>query len=559
MGKTEKGKSTNNENMITEALRIVYSYLYSHYTSEDASIIWKEISSIIDDIELLLFNETNYKNCYNYLQIQDILSRINEKESIRKSKGVYYTPNDVVKFILNNSIKSVYGKLKESTISDEDLSKIPYKSFCTTKTIFDPTCGAGEFLLIALDLKLNLLKNNMNEVSKNTVLKAVGTIYGNDINVDSVIITKLRLLLCIAEIYDASYCKGVGNLLNKNFTSYDFVSEQIKIEKRFNLIIGNPPYVEDSKCGLTLTTKYGNIYANVLINSAKMLEKNGTIGFIIPLSYVSTPRMRKLREGLGKFVTEQFILSFADRPDCLFDSVHQKLCILIAKAKQSPITLYTGNYKYWYKEERTLLFHDIKVIRNNYHVTDYIPKLGTYIDSNIFGKIINSSTTQSIYENSRYGSESVYLNRRETFWMKAYRTKIDDPEYKVFSFKTAQEADFCYCLINSSLFWWYWICVSDCWHVSKTLNGFRMPISINTGKATTLAKALIEKLEKTKVYVGTKQTQYEYKHRACLEEIHAIDNYINATYGLTELESEYIKSFAIRYRTSGGVNAIESN
>ena len=71
---------------------------------------------------------------------------------------------------------------------------------------------------------------------------------------------------------------------------------------------------------------------------------------------------------------------------------------------------------------------------------------------------------------SRIGNETVYLNRREAFWMKATR-KVDDPEYKVFSFQTPLEADFCYCLINSTLFWWYWISVSDCWHVSKDLNG----------------------------------------------------------------------------------------
>ncbi len=559
MGKKEKEKSTKNGNMIEEALRIVYSYIYSHYTSEDASIVWAEVSSIIGDIEYTLPVETEHDIYYTYPQIQNLLSSINEKESIRKSKGVYYTPNDVVQFILNSSIKSAYGKLNENTINAADLSMIPYKSFCTSKTIFDPTCGAGEFLLIALEMKMKLLKSNMDTNSKKVVIKTVETIYGNDVNIDSVIITKLRLLLCVAENFDASYCKGVGNVLNQNITSYDFVSGQVKTTKKFNLIVGNPPYVEDSKCGLKLTTKFGNIYANVLLNSAKMLEKSGTIGFIIPLSYVSTPRMRKLREELGTYVPEQYILSFADRPDCLFDSVHQKLCILIAKEKKSPIVLYTGNYQYWYKEERTKLFHDIKVIRNLYYSPDFIPKLGTHIDADIYRKIINVSNTLPVYENSRDGSESVYLNRRETFWMKAYRTKVDDPEYKVFSFSSVQEADFCYCLINSSLFWWYWICVSDCWHVSKTLNGFRMPISINTNEAVALAKALIRRLEETKVYVGTKQTQYEYKHRACLEEIHAIDDYINAAYGLTELESEYIKSFAIRYRTSGGVNTNESN
>jgi len=136
--------------------------------------------------------------------------------------------------------------------------------------------------------------------------------------------------------------------------------------------------------------------------------------------------------------------------------------------------------------------------------------------------------------------------------MKAYREKVDDPEYKVFSFPTKEEADYCYCLINSSLFWWYWICTSDCWHVSKELNGFRAPFNGDYAEASELAKRLMDKLEETKVFVGTKQTDYEYKHRECLAEIHAIDDYINEQFGLTKNESEYIKGYALRYRTSGG-------
>ena len=68
-----------------------------------------------------------------------------------------------------------------------------------------------------------------------------------------------------------------------------------------------------------------------------------------------------------------------------------------------------------------------------------------------------------------------------------------------------------------------------------------------------LASELERKLEETKLYVGTKQTEYEYKHKSCVEEIHAIDDYINRLYGLTDAESLYIKNFAFRYRVSGGV------
>ena len=516
---------------VDEALSLFFLYVQENYSADEVELISNELRNISKREDFQCDGLVPPKR--TYAQVQDTLSKINEKQSIRKSKGVYYTPNDVVRFILTNSIKALFGKLTASNISDMSLDNIPYRSFCCNKTVFDPTCGAGEYLITALEIKINLLKKKTN-ITKRLVWDTVSTIYGNDVNAESIIITKLRLLLFIIESCGVDYCSGLADIMNRCFTSFDFIADEARFERKYHIVVGNPPYVEDSKSGLELSNKYGNIYANILLNAAKSLEKNGSIGFIIPLSYVSTSRMKKLRDELGMLVSEQYILSFADRPDCLFDSVHQKLCILIGKDKKSEKTVFTGNYRYWYKQERCRLFSDIQMVKNKYENAECIPKLGTDKDINIYKRIINAKKMQSVYAISRNGTESVYLNRREAFWMKAYREKVEDPEYKVFSFRTSIEADFCYCLINSTLFWWYWISVSDCWHVRKDLNGFMMPRQIDMTRATELACNLRQRLEETKVYVGTKQTQYEYKHRECLEEIRAIDDFINAAYGLTE-------------------------
>ncbi|WP_312649300.1 Eco57I restriction-modification methylase domain-containing protein [Aminipila sp.] len=538
--------------MTKNALNLAFTYLNANY-NDDELVKLCEAMRVIAREPNFNFEAIEDQKAYSYDGIQDMLSKLNEKESIRKKKGVYYTPLDLVNFILKNCIKSLYGKLNPENISCPDLGEIPYKSFCKQKTIFDPTCGAGEFLLAATNVKLTLWREHTELTSKAT-RDIIASIKGNDINLESVIITELRLFLCAINRCKIKSYEEIAEVLNSNFTTYDFVTDSPEMKEQFHIIIGNPPYVEDSKSGIIPNVKYGNIYANVLKNASDRLETNGSMGFVIPLSYISTPRMQRIRSDLFATLPEQYILSYADRPDCLFDSVHQKLCVLIGKNKKSERTVYTSNYHYWYKEERKKLFHDVQVIKNPFWTDSFIPKLGNEYDRTIFKKISTSKKNDSVYEMSRQGTESVYLNRRETFWMKAFRTFVDDPEYKVFNYNTTGEADYCYCLINSSLFWWYWICVSDCWHVSKELNGFKAPKISNHEIFTELAQKLRDKLEETKVYVGTRQTEYEYKHKMCLSEIHEIDDLVNTAFDLSDEESAYVKGFAFKYRTSGGTD-----
>ena len=537
--------------MISSAVDLAYTYFEKNYNISELEKICAAIKTLANEKDIC-FSEVNEQKVYTYDGIQDLLSKLNEKESIRKKKGVYYTPADLVSFIVINSIKSLYGKLDLVNISKNDIEGIPYKSFCKTKTVYDPTCGAGEFLLYTAEVKFKLWTKN-NRLTERTVFDIISTIKGNDVNPDSVFISKLRLFILSVKTYSQIDYLRLAQILNNNFSTVDFVSKPT-VKERFHIIIGNPPYVEDFKSGLNPITKYGNIYANVLKNASNILEENGSIGFVIPISYVSTPRMKKIRDDLFERIPVQYILNYADRPDCLFDSVHQKLSVLIGKKRKCSKEVYTSAYHYWYKEERKKLFQNIEMVKNTYITDDFIPKLGNSYDIDIYKKIMKSPNMVSVYETSRLGKESVYLNRRETFWMKAYRTFVADPDYKIFSYKSEAEADFCYCLINSSLFWWYWIVVSDCWHVSKELNGFRTVKEFDSERVMRMAVQLRTRLEETKVYVGTKQTEYEYKHKLCIPEIHEIDAYINELYGLTEEESDYIKSYALNYRTGGGAS-----
>lgn len=545
-------KSKYASEMISDVLNETYTYLEAKYGGEEIETLKNTLLSLVK-LKSFEFIPVKGKH-YSYENIQEVLSTLNEKESIRKNKGVYYTPPDVVQFIVENSIKSAYGKLGVNGLRIMDLNGIPYRSFCMTKLVLDPTCGAGEFLLMTLDTKFNLLDSHVESVTEGMIKGIVSTIYGNDINSESTDISKIRLFLCALRRYGLKRCRSIAEILNKNFYNMDFISQTPDFHNRFDMIIGNPPYVEDSKSNLVLSKNYGNIYANVLINSAELLSESGSLGFIIPLSYVSTPRMKSIRNDLFRDVSEQYILSYADRPDCLFKSVHQKLCILFGRKKKSDKRVYTGNYQYWYKEERETLFDHTTAVKNCFAEENYIPKLGTRDDVEIYKKVCGNKAFRSLSSMQGEGSGSVYINMRAAFWIKAFLNSHVGSEYKHFSFGDKEMASYVSCLVNSSLFWWYWICVSDCWHITgKELRGFKAP-QINDYKTVVkLAESLENKLEVTKLYVGTKQTEYEYKHKSCIDEIHAIDDYINTLYGLSDAENLYIKNFAYRYRVSGGV------
>lgn len=534
--------------MLLHALYIINSYLAHDHTDDKLRTIRGEMNALTGGLAA----DDSDTRSYSYEETQAALSCLNERESIRKNKGVYYTPSDVVEFILTNSVGLACGRQGRSVFPAADLNGVPYGAFCYRKTVYDPTCGAGSFLLAALELKLDLLERQQVAATRSRIRRIVATIRGNDLNPDSIAITKLRLFLCVLHRYGTAGIRGLAPVMNACFSCYDYVAQRPDPNSRYDVIVGNPPYVEDGKSESAPEKRYGNIYANVLEHAALQLSPGGVMGFIVPLSYVSTPRMEQIRKALFHHVPEQYILSFSDRPDCLFSSVHQKLCVLFGKNVNKRPTVCTGNYQYWYREERRELFRGAQTVKNAFVTDAYIPKLGNELDISVYKKLKAKRTP--LMKLLQEGGTPVYLNMRAAFWIKAFLREHAGSEYRAFGCRDENRADFVLCLLNSSLFWWYWICVSDCWHITrKELEGFRVPIPHGYEEAARLAAALEKRLEETKVFVGTRQTEYEYKHRDCVEEIHRIDDWVNALYGLTEEESLYIKDFAYRYRISGGV------
>ena len=123
-------------------------------------------------------------------------------------------------------------------------------------------------------------------------------------------------------------------------------------ESGFDVVIGNPPYVElasvsnykisDSKIEST-----GNLYS-ICAERFCSLMRTSMLGIIVPISSVSTPRMTPMMRFMGCQFVDLWISNFAVRPGKLFTGVDMNLSIWIARrAKGKDATIFSTKYNRW--------------------------------------------------------------------------------------------------------------------------------------------------------------------------------------------------------------------
>lgn len=115
----------------------------------------------------------------------------------------------------------------------------------------------------------------------------------------------------------------------------DTLENQNRIEKRFDLIISNPPYFKlpknDARAKATSIVVHGqpNIYSIFLYTAATLLEENGQLIFITPRSFASGFYFRLFRDKFFSLVKLESVHLFDSRKEpFLKDDVLQENIIL---------------------------------------------------------------------------------------------------------------------------------------------------------------------------------------------------------------------------------------
>jgi hypothetical protein len=332
----------------------------------------------------------------------------------------------------------------------------------------------------------------------------------------------------------------------------------------FDVIIGNPPYVELSDLsgqyevrGLTLVGT-GNLYAVCLERFVRLLRPGGRMGVIVPISAVSTPRMLPLMQ----FLHQQlglFASNYAVRPSKLFVGVDMNLTILVANKEanpQAPRQLFSTSYLRWNEEARPYLF-SLLSYAPCYLMSDLssVPKVGSRLEGALFQKIAHHPKLGAI--EAKHGSDVVYYHSGGRYFRKCLRRRLSN-EYKELRLQ-AGWGDIVLCLMSSSFYYWLWIQLSDCYHVTRR-DVALIPVPASLAKAgdfKNLASRLLDDLEhhatrRTRRRAdGTVQEEINYHVGQSIGILNEIDVALASHYDLSEAELDFIMSYDVKYRLSG--------
>jgi type I restriction-modification system DNA methylase subunit len=291
--------------------------------------------------------------------------RVEEKPEVRKAGGVYYTPQYIVNYIVENTIGALLQNKTPKTL----------KNF----RIVDPACGSGSFLINAyqylLDWHLREYVKAPDQYKKQCVKTGerngtavyklsinerkrilTGHIFGVDIDAQAVEVTKLSLLLKALEglneqeiqkelfnervlpdlsrnikcgnslIGTGIYAQGTLGLSDDDqyrINAFDWEREFADVFKDggFDAVIGNPPYgasfsrveQEYMKNMYRIPNYQYDSYLFFIEKATKLLCNDGYLGFIIPNTWLLNLTAIELRKYIFANIRIEIIEHFMNK------------------------------------------------------------------------------------------------------------------------------------------------------------------------------------------------------------------------------------------------------
>jgi len=292
--------------------------------------------------------------------LDDIRSKVAVAKSLdqvtlskRKRDGIYYTPDYVVRAIVDATLGEYLRNLEQQILRDSGLkSDIKDKTYASREqdayrqyqqalqsvSVVDPACGSGAFLVHVYDYlmseheRVGAILGDLFSQEEHVRSVLRNNIFGVDLNAESVEITKLSLWLKSAtkneKLTSLDDNIKVGNSLVSDPAiagrkAFDWHASFPRVMESggFEVIVGNPPYgakvskpelaylqmhINNTVLGPSLSDTYIVFYVFCM---GTLLRSGGKLGFIAPNTWCLTESAAPFREYLlqGDFTVDAIV------------------------------------------------------------------------------------------------------------------------------------------------------------------------------------------------------------------------------------------------------------
>lgn len=255
-----------------------------------------------------------------------------ENEEILKKKGTHYTPYHLVTFLMDQVL--------------------PWEGRNTDLKVLDPSCGSGVFLVESYRRLISRwMQANPNKSPSISDLKCIlkDSIFGVDVNNNAIRIAALSLYLTMCDYLEP---RNIWNqvrfdpIINVNLFKSDFFEKDAPfVKKKYDIIIGNPPWVSKLPTSARdyLTTQDRSVGDNQFCQAflwrvSDLCKSDGEICMLVSsksLLFNRSNTNRKFREQFFSSFNIKTIINFSSLRHILFsEAVGPPAAVIFSPEKQ---------------------------------------------------------------------------------------------------------------------------------------------------------------------------------------------------------------------------------